>query len=81
MTEEPQNSFKLTIPIKQYWALLRTYLKPQWPHVLLLALLLAACTEPARKHHQDIYIFGTVMGVTLWAPNDPLSRRPPRPPG
>ena len=43
-----------------------TYLVP----ALLLALLLAACTEPARKHHQDIYIFGTVMGVTLWAQND-----------
>ena len=37
---------------------------------LLLALLLAACTEPARKHHQDIFIFGTVMGVTLWAQDD-----------
>ena len=37
---------------------------------LLLVLLLAACSEPARKHHQDIYIFGTVMGVTLWAQDD-----------
>ena len=37
---------------------------------LLLTLSLFACTEPARKHHQDIYIFGTVMGVTLWAQDD-----------
>lgn len=28
------------IPLKQYWALLRAYLKPQWPHAILLALLL-----------------------------------------
>lgn len=38
--------------------------------VLLLALYLAACTEQPRKHHQDFYIFGTMMGVTLWASDD-----------
>jgi len=30
----------LNIPLKAYWALLRTYLEPQWPRVALLALLL-----------------------------------------
>ncbi len=38
--------------------------------ILALALSLVGCSEPARKHHQDIYIFGTVMGVTLWARDD-----------
>ena len=37
---------------------------------LLLILSLFACSDPPRKHHQDIYIFGTVMGVTLWARDD-----------
>ena len=30
----------LNIPFNAYWALLKTYLKPQWPRVALLALLL-----------------------------------------
>jgi ATP-binding cassette subfamily B protein len=29
------------IPLKRYWHLLRTYLQPRWPKVLLLGLLLA----------------------------------------
>jgi ABC-type multidrug transport system fused ATPase/permease subunit len=32
----------LNIPFDAYWALLRTYLRPQWPRVALLALLLLA---------------------------------------
>lgn len=39
-SEEPQGKFKIKIPVQQYWALLRTYLQPQWPHALLLTLLL-----------------------------------------
>ena len=31
----------MKIPIKQYWALLHTYLRPQWRRILVLALLLA----------------------------------------
>lgn len=30
------------IPLKQYWTLLRSYLKPQWPRASLLAVLLLA---------------------------------------
>lgn len=30
----------MKIPLKRYWLLLRQYLKPQWPRVLLLAVLL-----------------------------------------
>jgi len=37
---------------------------------LLLSLWLTACSGPSQKYHQDFYIFGTVMGVTLWADND-----------
>ena len=40
MSDGQSAKLKITIPAKQYWALLRTYLKPQWPHTLLLALLL-----------------------------------------
>jgi ATP-binding cassette subfamily B protein len=40
MSEEPQSTLKIRIPIRQYWALLRTYLVPQWPYALLLAVLL-----------------------------------------
>ena len=32
----------LNIPFDAYWALLKTYLKPQWPRVAVLALLLVA---------------------------------------
>ena len=32
----------MDIPIKQYWRLLVNYLRPQWPRVVLLALLLLA---------------------------------------
>lgn len=42
---------------------------------LLLSLWLAACSGPAQKYHQDFYIFGTVMGVTLWADNDRQAQR------
>jgi ATP-binding cassette subfamily B protein len=31
---------KIAIPVRQYWRLLRTYLKSQWVYVLLLAVLL-----------------------------------------
>ena len=30
----------MTVPIRQFWRLLRSYLKPQWPRVLLLSILL-----------------------------------------
>jgi hypothetical protein len=30
------------IPLKQYWALLSQYLRPQWPRVLLLTFVLLA---------------------------------------
>jgi ATP-binding cassette subfamily B protein len=40
VTDEQSKKFKITIPVHQYWTLLRTYLKPQWPHVLLLTVLL-----------------------------------------
>ena len=40
MSDDRPTKFKIAIPAKQYWALLRTYLKPQWPHALLLAVLL-----------------------------------------
>lgn len=36
----------------------------------LLSLWLTACSGPPQKYHQDFYIFGTVMGVTLWADNN-----------
>ena len=37
---------------------------------LLIALAMAACSEPVKKYHRDFYIFGTVMGVTLWADSE-----------
>jgi ATP-binding cassette subfamily B protein len=40
MPADQPTKFRVTIPAKQYWALLRTYLEPQWPHALLLAVLL-----------------------------------------
>jgi ATP-binding cassette subfamily B protein len=40
MSEEPEGTLKIRIPIRRYWALLRTYLVPQWPYALLLAVLL-----------------------------------------
>jgi len=40
MPDDQPARLKITIPAKQYWALLRTYLRPQWPHALLLAVLL-----------------------------------------
>jgi ATP-binding cassette subfamily B protein len=33
-------SLRVKIPIQQYWVLLKVYFRPQWPMVLLLALLL-----------------------------------------
>jgi ATP-binding cassette, subfamily B, bacterial len=33
-------STRIKIPIQQYWVLLKVYFRPQWPMVLLLALLL-----------------------------------------
>lgn len=30
----------MRIPLKQYWLLLSTYLRPQWPRAVLLALLI-----------------------------------------
>ncbi|MEE4218748.1 MAG: FAD:protein FMN transferase [Xanthomonadales bacterium] len=42
---------------------------------LLLSLWLTACSGPPQKYHQDFYIFGTVMGVTLWADNDQQARK------
>lgn len=38
--------------------------------ILALALALTACSGPMKKYHQDFYIFGTVMGVTLWADSE-----------
>ena len=35
--------------------------------LLLASLLLTACDRPPAKHHQDFYVFGTLVGVTLWA--------------
>jgi ABC-type multidrug transport system fused ATPase/permease subunit len=40
MSDDRPTKLRITIPVKQYWALLRTYLRPQWPHVLLLSVLL-----------------------------------------
>lgn len=37
---------------------------------LLITLCLAACSGPAQKYHQDFYVFGTLMGVTLWADSE-----------
>ena len=37
---------------------------------LLLSILLASCADSMQKHHQDFYVFGTLMGVTLWAEDD-----------
>ncbi|MBT8040851.1 MAG: FAD:protein FMN transferase [Xanthomonadales bacterium] len=37
---------------------------------LALVLTLAACSSPMKKYHQDFYLFGTVMGVTLWADSE-----------
>ena len=42
---------------------------------LLVSLWLTACSGPAQKYHQDFYIFGTVMGVTLWADNDKQAKQ------
>jgi thiamine biosynthesis lipoprotein len=37
---------------------------------LFISIVLASCAEPSRKYHQDFLVFGTVMGVTLWAGSD-----------
>lgn len=37
---------------------------------LLISLWLTSCSGPAQKYHQDFYVFGTLMGVTLWADTD-----------
>lgn len=42
---------------------------------LFLFVILASCTEPPRKYHQDFYVFGTLMGVTLWADSDEQSQK------
>lgn len=38
--------------------------------LLLLTFTLTACTGQLKKYHQDFYIFGTVMNVTLWADSE-----------
>jgi thiamine biosynthesis lipoprotein len=38
--------------------------------LMCLVCLLAGCTATLKKYHQDFYIFGTVLGVTLWAPGE-----------
>ena len=37
---------------------------------LVLSAFLLSCSGGLQKHHQDFYIFGTLMGVTLWAESD-----------
>lgn len=42
---------------------------------LLVSLWLTSCTGPAQKYHQDFYVFGTLMGVTLWADTDSQAQK------
>lgn len=42
---------------------------------LAVSLLLVSCAQPLQKFHQDFYVFGTLMGVTLWAENDAQAQR------
>ena len=42
--------------------------------LLLTSLWLSACNVGPEKHHQDFYVFGTLVGVTLWAENDEQAR-------
>lgn len=37
---------------------------------LLLSFLLASCSESLEKYHQDFYVFGTLMGITIRAQDD-----------
>jgi ABC-type multidrug transport system fused ATPase/permease subunit len=47
----------LDIPLKAYWTLLSTYLRPQWPRVVLLALLLLANVGLQLVNPQIIRVF------------------------
>jgi thiamine biosynthesis lipoprotein len=42
--------------------------------VLWSSLWLTACERTPEKHHQDFYVFGTLVGVTLWAADDEQAR-------
>jgi len=38
--------------------------------LLLLTLCLQSCTPAPREYHQDFYVFGTLVGVTIWDRDD-----------
>ena len=42
---------------------------------LLLAASLVSCAKPQNKYHQEFYVFGTLMGVTLWADGEAQAQR------
>ena len=38
--------------------------------VIIASILLAGCSEEPRQHKAEFFIFGTMMGVTLWGADD-----------
>jgi thiamine biosynthesis lipoprotein len=42
---------------------------------LFLSTCLVSCSNDLQKYHQDFYVFGTMMGITLWAENDSQAQR------
>lgn len=42
--------------------------------LVLAGLLLSACDGGPEKHHQDFYVFGTLVGVTLWSEDNDQAR-------
>lgn len=42
--------------------------------ILWSSLWLTACERAPEKHHQDFYVFGTLVGVTLWTADDDQAR-------
>ena len=38
--------------------------------LVLLTLCLQSCSPAPREYHQDFYVFGTLVGVTVWDSDD-----------
>jgi ATP-binding cassette, subfamily B, bacterial len=61
----------MKIPLKRYWSLLHTYLRPQWPRMILLGLLLAFKIALRLVNPQIVRVFldqafaGAETGVLL----------------
>ncbi len=67
----------MKLPIKRYWSLLRTYLRPQWRRMLTLGIPLILKNRPAPVNPQIIRAFGSGAcrraDHAATAPRSPLS--------